>query len=58
MFLFGLFEYLTGNMTLDVAVISVGVMLPLVAVTGVILYGLGLYLAKRLRRIKAGSISN
>jgi hypothetical protein len=30
-FLFGVVEYLTGKMTLDIAVISAGVMLPLVA---------------------------
>ncbi len=57
MFLFGLVEYLTGKMPLDVAAISVGVMVPLVAVTGVILYVLGLRLLKRCRNLNANSNS-
>jgi len=57
MLLFGLIEYLTGMMPLDVASISVGIMVRFVAVTGFILYWLGSYLAKRVRRAKTGEIS-
>jgi hypothetical protein len=58
MLLFGLIEYLTGKMPLEIAAISVGVMVPFIAVTGFILYGLGIHLAKRLRHAKANHASS
>jgi hypothetical protein len=53
MILFGLVEYFTGKMERSEAFIVAGTMTLLTAVTGVILYSLGLCLYKRLRRPKA-----